>query len=203
MPKLHDACHKYSHTSWAARRCPGLYNSPAPCPLPPPLPSPLHPLSPPSPSPVGAPPQFQPLHDLLRLPAPRPPAPRPSVISSYLLGIPPESQIPQKTPKIQNKKTLKNASNLPPRYVYPQNLESRINTVSTPRRSTPTILTHRRPVSGRLRPFCSFSSVYNLKTVRMHRDRDRQTIDIDIGVAALRLLKKLEQWYFCEKSQLA
>ena len=40
---------------------------------------------------------------------------------------PPESQIPpEKHPKY--KKTLKNASNLPPDMCSPQNLESRINT---------------------------------------------------------------------------
>ena len=42
-----------------------------------------------------------------------------SVISSYLLGgFPPESQIPPQK-NTQNTKTLKNASNLPPRYVFP------------------------------------------------------------------------------------
>ena len=50
------------------------------------------------------------------------------VISSYLLGgFPPEFQIsPEKHPKYK-KNHIKNASNLPPRYVFPQNLESRIN----------------------------------------------------------------------------
>ena len=56
-----------------------------------------------------------------------------SVISSYLLGDPPTPQNPKsppsppprKTPKIQ--KNIKDASNLPPGYVSPQNLESRIN----------------------------------------------------------------------------
>ena len=52
-----------------------------------------------------------------------------SVISSYLLGgIPHNLKLtsPRKTPK--QKETLKNASNLPPRYVSPQNRESRVNT---------------------------------------------------------------------------
>ena len=42
-----------------------------------------------------------------------------SVISSYLLGDPPARipNSPSKKPKIQKK--LKNASNLPPRYVFP------------------------------------------------------------------------------------
>ena len=47
-----------------------------------------------------------------------------SVISSYLLGESPESQIPPPEKHPKYKKALKIASNLPPRYVFPQNLGS-------------------------------------------------------------------------------
>ena len=53
-----------------------------------------------------------------------------------------------------------------------------------PRRCTPNFLTPPRPVPGRPRPTCKVQLCI-LKTVRMHRDRQRQRqtiffIDIDI-----------------------